>query len=327
MKTLVIGGAGYIGSALVAQLLAAGHTVSVLDCCLYGRQSLAKFEGKINFVKSDFRDFERTKTAMAGCDCVVLLGAIVGDRACDIDRALTLDINYVQSVECAKLAKSVGVRQFVFSSTCSVYGQGDGLLTEDSPLNPVSLYAESKILAEQEIRALCDPGFAVYTVRYGTIYGFSGRVRFDLVVNLLTAKAVRDGEITVYGGEQWRPLVHVEDAARAILHLLGAGVSGEVYNVGSSAQNYKIATIGELIQKSVPTAALKTFCQDVDRRDYRVDFSKIEALGFRPSWSLLAGIEQVKRDLEKIDDYKAVEYNNYAALTAGAIEKLRGWRQ
>ncbi len=169
--------------------------------------------------------------------------------------------------------------------------------TKSSNFNPQSLYAQSKVASEAVLRGLNDPNFSVTCLRFATIYGISGRTRFDLVVNLLCAKAVRDGMITVYGADQWRPFVHVDDVARAIAMTLRAPtqvVAGESFNVGSDGQNYTLGEIAELINKQVPDAVITSDDTFVDKRNYRVSFAKIRSqLGFEPAWTLERGIAQV----------------------------------
>ncbi len=225
-KILVIGGAGYIGSALLPLLLEREYEVRLLDLLLYGIEPIEEHinHPKLELLQEDFRSIDKVVEAMRGVDAVIHLGGIVGDPACALDEKLTIDINIMATRMIAEVAKGSGVRTFIFASTCSVYGANDQMLDEKSELNPVSLYARSKIASERVLLNMADENFSPVILRLSTIYGLSGRTRFDLVVNLLTAKAFVDGEITIYGGNQWRPFLHVEDAAKAISTVIDAPI-------------------------------------------------------------------------------------------------------
>jgi nucleoside-diphosphate-sugar epimerase len=334
-RVLVIGGAGYIGSALIPKLLERGYRVRLLDVFLYGRDPIEAFidHPRLELVEADFRQVDRVVEAMMDVESVIHLGAIVGDPACALDEELTLEVNLMATRMIAEVAKGRGIKRFIFASTCSVYGASDAELNESSALNPVSLYAKSKIASEKVLLGMADDRFAPTILRFGTIYGLSGRTRFDLVVNLLTAKAVVEGKITVFGPDQWRPFMHVDDGASAVLLALEAPLSivgREVFNVGSSAQNYTLGELGECIRSKVPTAELVITGTDGDRRNYRVDFSKIEErLAFKPKWSLEAGIEQVIRALESGDvrNYQDARYSNvkYLSESEVAFAPNNGW--
>ena len=219
---LVIGGAGYIGSALLPKLLDKGYRVRLLDLLLFDTDPISAILGHPNLeiVQGDFRHVGKIVEAMQGVDSVVHLGAIVGDPACELDRELTTEVNLSATRMVAEVAKLCGIERFVFASTCSVYGACDELLDERSTTKPVSHYGNTKLAAERVLREMADQRFAPTVLRFATIYGLSGRTRFDLVVNLLTAKAKIDGRITVNGGNQWRPFVHVDDAALAVARVL-----------------------------------------------------------------------------------------------------------
>lgn len=319
---LVVGGGGYIGSALLPNLLESGHRVRVLDVFMYGKKAIAPYleHPHLEVVEADYRQIDKLVEAMQGVKTVVHLGGLVGDPACAWNEDLTIEVNLTFTRVIAEVAKASGVRRFVFASTCSVYGASDEVLDEESELNPVSLYARSKIGSEKVLKKLHDARFAVTLLRFGTIFGISGRTRFDLVVNLLTAKAYVDKGITVFGGDQWRPFVHVLDAARAVGMVVDApveAVAGRVFNVGSDEQNATLGDVGRLINVVVPDAEYVDSGRDGDRRNYRVSFRRIrEELGFLPEWSLEAGIRQVLKALASGDvgDYRAPEYSNVAWL-------------
>lgn len=327
---LVIGGAGYIGSALLPRLLAEGYRVRLLDLLLYGTEPIAEWldHPRLEVMQADFRQVDKVVEAMRDVDAVIHLGGIVGDPACALDEELTTEINVMATRVIAEVAKGSGVSQFIFASTCSVYGASDHILDEKSELNPVSLYARSKIASERVLEQMADERFAPLILRFGTIYGLSGRTRFDLVVNLLTAKALVDGEITVFGGDQWRPFVHVDDAARVVLMALQAPldlVRNQVFNVGSNEQNYTIREIGEIVQTLVPEARLVCKGDDADRRNYWVNFNKIRrTLNFSPKWTVEQGMQQVIQAIRsgKVIDYRDARYSNVKFLTEEGINRL-----
>jgi nucleoside-diphosphate-sugar epimerase len=320
---LVIGGAGYIGSVLCRRLLEKGYWVRVLDALLYGRQSVEELRDHPRFelLEGDSRSVSDVFRAMLDMDAVVHLGELVGDPACALDEALTLEINLAATRMVAEAAKGYGIRLFVYASSCSVYGAGDELLNERSALRPVSLYARAKIGAEEALLGLNDPDFRPVILRFATVYGLSPRPRFDLVINLLVAKAVREGVITVYGGNQWRPFVHVEDVGQAIIKCLEAplaSVKGRVFNVGSDEQNHTIAKVGELIQALIPEAQLVSQGQLEDRRDYHVSFARIRnELGFVAEYTLEEGVREIEAALRdgRLGDYRQRRYSNYQTLS------------
>ncbi len=337
-KVLLIGGAGYIGSALLPKLLAKGYQVRLLDMFLYGYDAIQDCVDHpgLEIMQADFRQIDKVVQAMTDIDVVIHLGAIVGDPACALDEELTIEINLMATRMIAEVAKGSGVGRFIFASTCSVYGASDETLDENSILNPVSLYARSKIASERVLMSMADPSFVPTILRFGTIYGLSGRTRFDLVVNLLTAKALVDGKITVMGGDQWRPFVHVHDAALAVFKALEAPVPlvrNQIFNVGSNPQNYTIRQVGDLINRLVPEAALEDHGSDSDRRNYRVDFSKIRnTLQFEPEWTVEQGVEQVIEAIQsgKVEDYRHAKFSNVKFLIDEGAPHLihqNGWAQ
>ncbi len=322
-RVLVIGGAGYIGSALLPKMLEKGYKVRLLDRLMFGEEPIQEVRDNPNLeiVQSDFRQVDRVVEAMRDVDAVIHLGAIVGDPACALDEQLTIDINLMATKMIAEVAKGQGVERFIFASTCSVYGASDDTLDENSTLNPVSLYARSKIASERVLMQMADDRFAPVILRFSTIYGLSGRTRFDLVINLLTAKAITEGKITVFGGSQWRPFVHVDDAALAVFKSLQAPlevVDGEIFNVGSDEQNYTINQIAEIIHKMIPNSEIINMGDDTDARNYRVSFYKIrKKLGYLPQWTVEKGVRQVEEALRsgKVKNYKDAKYSNVKFLT------------
>ncbi|HEC34979.1 MAG TPA: NAD-dependent epimerase/dehydratase family protein [Anaerolineae bacterium] len=322
-NVLVIGGAGYIGSLLVRKLLDRGYDVTVLDALVYGDDSIRDLYDRQGFdlIHGDLRDIEAVVRALQYADAVVHLGALVGDPACALDEKLTLEINLAATRMIAEAARGFGVQRFIFASTCSVYGASDQILDERSALNPVSLYARTKIGSERVLLALNADRFAPVILRFGTAYGLSPRPRFDLVINLLAAQAVCEKRITIFGGDQWRPFVHVDDATGAILKCLDAplhAVKGQTFNVGSDDQNYQIAQLGDLIKQLIPDVQVIHQDEDVDRRNYRVSFAKIrKRLGFNPHHTVAEGILEIKAAVEngRIRNYRDARYSNYKTLS------------
>jgi nucleoside-diphosphate-sugar epimerase len=302
-SALVTGGGGYVGSVLVQHLIDAGWSVRVLDALAVGDgRALLPVWGRegFEFLHGDIRDARTRASALEGMDAVVHLAAIVGDPACsrepDTARAVNLEATLALTAEAAR----AGVRRFVFASTCSNYGkmaEGDDWVTEDWELRPVSLYAETKVAAELEILASATSGFATTCLRLATVYGVSPRMRFDLTVNEFARDALLNRKLVVYGEQFWRPYVHVIDAARAIVTTLEAAadsVGGEVFNVGSSSENFRKQDLVDFLVARIPGLAVERVAQPDDPRDYRVSFSKIEsALGYETLKTVPQGMDDV----------------------------------
>lgn len=318
---LVTGGAGYIGSCLVRDLLASGYNVVVLDKLAFGIEPISELLPNKNFtlICGDITDNSDLEKAFSlGIDSVVHLAAIVGDPACAADQDTAIRTNIDGTLLVAGLSKAAGVGRFVFASTCSVYGAGgDQLLNEQSALNPVSLYAETRLAAERDLAKIADDKFRPTILRFGTIYGLSPRMRFDLVVNFLTLKATRDKKIRIFGGQQWRPFVHVTDVAKALMLVLTAPievVQGETFNVGDSSENYLLSNIGE-IEKEIMSDIEVTNIEEIkDARSYRVSFDKIRnALGFKAGITVRDGIREMKAaiDSHAIANPDDARHHNY----------------
>ena len=333
---LVIGGAGYIGSALLPKLLAKGYRVRLLDLFVYGDEAISPMldHPNLEIMRADFRQVDKVVEAVRGMDAIVHLGAIVGDPACELNADLTIEINLMATRMIAQVAKGSGVRRLIFASTCSVYGASDLTLDERSALNPVSLYARSKIASEVVLLGMVEESFAPVILRFATIYGLSGRSRFDLVVNLLSAKAVTDGKITLFGGDQWRPFIHVDDAARGVMAALESPedvVRGRVFNIGSNAQNHTLCQVAELIKAQVPSAEIVELGSDGDRRNYRVNFDLAACnLQFTPQWTLEQGIAQVTEAVKSgtVRDYRDSKHSNVKFLSEsanGVLEVRQDW--
>jgi nucleoside-diphosphate-sugar epimerase len=318
----VTGGAGYVGSVVVRDLLRRGHAVRVLDNFLYRDDTLQGLppEAPLEIVRGDIRAEADLDRAFAGVPYVLHLAGLVGDPACALDPAWTRAVNQESSHAVADACRRHGVSHLVFASTCSVYGAaGDAWLTEDSPTAPVSLYAETNLRAEEILaRRLERSGTALTILRFATIFGVSPRMRFDLVVNLLTARAATEGGIEVHGGEQWRPQVHVEDVADALrASLERANGAVRVWNVGGDEQNFRVRELAEHVARAFP--GLRVAVADVrDPRSYRVSFARIASdLGWRPRRGLDHGIREVAGYLaERHPDTASPLYHNERSLLA-----------
>ena len=316
------GGAGYVGSVLVPFLVASGRSVRVLDSLLHGgvRSLLASWsDERFEFVRSDVRDESAVDAALADAAEVVHLAAVVGDPACSREPDEARAVNLDSTRRLLELAERGGVGRFVFASTCSNYGKmadSDAYATEEWELTPVSLYAETKVAAELETLARSSAGFATTCLRLATVYGASPRMRFDLTVNEFTRDVCVNREVVVYGEQFWRPYVHVRDAAQAFVVALDSpaeAVAGEVFNVGSSGENYRKLDIVELLRERVPDAEYQFVHKDEDPRDYRVSFDKITSiLGFGTTRDVAGGIDEVAELLESglVDDPFAGMYRN-----------------
>lgn len=318
---LVLGGAGYLGSVLCRKLLNRNYKVRVLDNLTYGDAGIKELLKRkdFEFIKGDIRNLSDVVEAIKGVDAVVHLAAVVGDPACAKDPEETLEINYLATKNIIETCKYFQINRFVFASTCSVYGQSlnpDKQLSEISQLNPVSLYAETKIKCEEAVLMARDENFLPTILRMATLYGYSPLMRFDLSVNLLAAKAIFERNIPIFGGNQWRPWLHLEDAADAYIACIEKPISktgGETFNVVS--ENYKVIDIGKIINKNFPTAKISVVNKTVDRRDYNVSSEKIlKQIGFKYKKSITDGINDiagaVKADI--IKDYKNTIYRVYS---------------
>lgn len=307
MRVLLTGHEGYIGTVLAERLREAGHEVVGLDTGYFADCVLGPAPQPIPALRLDLRDI--TPEPLAGFDAVMHLAALCNDPLGNLNPDLTYEVNHRSSVRLAEAARAAGVSRFLFSSSCSLYGSGHGdsddpedkpFLDESAAFAPVTPYGESKILAEQGIAPLADDDFSPIFLRNATAYGFSPRLRGDIVVNDLTATALLTGEVKLLSdGRAWRPLIHIEDISAAFIALLEAPrevVHGKAYNIAQTGENYLIRDVAEIVAGVVPDSRVSIAGNaSTDKRDYRVsgDLVASEVPSFKPQWTVRAGAEQL----------------------------------
>lgn len=306
MRVLVTGHDGYVGRVLASVIREAGHDVGGIDTRLFAGCSLGREPEAIPGRHIDVRDVGVDD--LRGFDAVVHLAAISNDPMGNLDPDRTYDVNHVASVRLARLAKRAGVERFVFASSCSLYGSAspDVFLTESAAFNPVTPYGESKVLVERDVSRLAGDDFSPTFLRNATVYGYSPRLRLDLVVNDLAAGAFAGGKIVIKSdGTPWRPLVHVQDVSRAALAALEAPrqtIHNEAFNIGGTTENYQVREIAEIVTEVVPGSRV-TYAEGggPDERCYRVDFSKAASglPGFEPRWTLREGVRELVEAYER----------------------------
>ena len=322
-NVLVTGGAGYIGIHLVQMLLDDDYDVTILDNFTFGKSSInhIKDHPKLTVMEGDVANIKDLVKAVKNNTYVIALAAIVGDPASSIDAEETLNLNYESSKILTEICNFYEVEKLVFASSCSVYGAStSGYLTEDSPLNPVSLYARTRIYSENYI--LDNSKITSPTIlRLSTVFGFSPRMRYDLVVNTLLIRALRDKKFSVFGGDQWRPFVHCNDVARAFKLVIESDkkeTHKQIFNVGSDDMNFTIDQIGDKVSTKFPEAEYNTVDEDVDKRNYKVSFNKIVTqLGFEKNYDIEMGLDEMIEKINEDDsllDYEDKVYSNFSQL-------------
>lgn len=343
MKVLVTGHRGYIGAVAAAVIARAGHEVTGLDTLYYEGCDLGQPpDGAIPLLSVDIRDVRPDH--VEGFDAVAHFAALSNDPIGDLDPELTSDVNFRATVGLAEAAKQAGVERFVFSSSCSMYGAaaGDEAVGEDAPLKPLTAYAASKVRSEEALRELAGDGFSTVSLRNATAYGVSPRLRVDLVLNNLVGWAYTTGKVRIMSdGTPWRPLIHVEDIARATLAALEAPaevIHGEAFNVGRDEENYQVRELAAIVEEVVGDCEVEyAGSGDPDPRSYRVDFGNF-ARAFPEAgldWTARAGAEEllaayqaVNLTLEEFESDRYIRLKHLRKLLdEGALDERLRWRQ
>jgi nucleoside-diphosphate-sugar epimerase len=340
MKVLVTGSLGYIGTVLVPMLLEKGHEVVGLDTDYYEQCTFTGDVPEVSTIHKDVRDIE--KHDVEGFDAIIHLAGLSNDPLGDYRPELTEDINEKASVKLAQISKAVGVKRFLFASSCSNYGAaGNDFLTEEAAFNPVTPYGRSKVKVEQALTKMADKEFSPTYIRASTAYGVSPRLRFDLVTNNLTAWAFTTGQVYLKSdGFPWRPIVHIEDISRAYIAALQAPkelIHNEGFNVGTTTENYQVREIAELVKEVVPGCEVG-FAPDAgpDTRNYRVDCNKLARVlhDFKPQWTARRGIEQLYEEYKKVgltlEEFEGPKYMRIAHIKGlvdtGKLDKNLRWK-
>ena len=312
MKILVTGGAGYLGSILCRKLLDKGYEVRMIDTFWYGKKPIESLLKNKNFeiIEGDIRNLVVTLKAMKGVDTVIHLASLVGMPASSIEPKSSEEINYLATKNIAELCQLHNIGTYIFASTCSVYGmQSNSILTEKSACDPFDFYAKQKYLSERATGWL---NRAPTILRFGTLFGVSPRMRFDLVINLFIAQAIKEGKITVNGGNQIRPFLHVSDAADSLIFSMEKNLTG-TYNIIS--ENMTIMQAAEKIKK-LTSCEISINDDDLDDRNYNVSGAKINQIGFNPKKNIDFAYDEIKNALNdgSVSNYKDNKYNNYKLL-------------
>jgi nucleoside-diphosphate-sugar epimerase len=340
MRVLVTGHKGYIGTVMVPMLQKAGHSVLGLDSDLYRNSVYGENSSEVPEIIKDVRDIE--KSDLAGIEAIVHLAGLSNDSLGDLNPQLTYEINHVASVRLAAMAKELRISRFVFASSCSNYGAaGDGMQDENATLNPVSAYAISKVLVERDVKELADDHFSPVFMRNSTAYGVSPKMRFDLVVNNLTAWAFTTGYILLKSdGKPWRPLIHIEDISLAVIAALAApreSIHNEAINVGMNSENYQVCQLAELVKATIPNCEIKIAeGAEPDKRNYRVDFSKYARIfpNHPLRWNVQRGVKHIYHSFLKFglqkDVYEGPKYKRIAQikhlLNTGQLDWTLRWQ-
>ena len=319
---LITGGAGYIGSVLTKKLVKKGYNVKILDSLIYGKIGISHLlsNNSIELIAGDLRDLKLVDETLKGIDSVIHLAAIVGDPLCQRIPKAAKQINEIATKRLVKLCKKNGITRFIFASTCSNYGSSEDLVDESSPVNPLSLYSETKVNSESFILKSKTPDFEPCILRLSTAFGISPKMRFDLLLHEFMRDALIENKILIFGSQYWRPLVHVDDISRACILGLSKSrdlISGEIYNVGDNNQNYKKITLAKMVKNFIPSTEIKIRDLKKDTRNYRVSFDKIQNnLGFKITKNAYDGIiEILDKIIKRKIDPRQSEFSNISQMT------------
>lgn len=342
MRVLVTGHNGYVGTVLVPMLVKAGHDVVGLDTDLYQAATFGEENDTVAVpaIQKDVRDV--THADIEGFNAILHLAGLSNDPLGDLNPELTYEINHQASVRLAQIAKELGVERYIFSSSCSNYGAGvDDWLTEESAFNPVTPYGKSKVMVEQDVAKMADDNFSPTFLRSATAYGVSPRLRFDLVINNLTAWAYTTGLVYLKSdGTPWRPVVHIEDMALAFVAALHAPrelIHNEAFNVGRPEENYRIRELAEIVAEVVPNSRVE-FAEGAspDKRNYRVDSSKIARTlpEYKPQWTARRGAQQLYDAYQRVglqvEEFEGPRYRRIdhikMLIAEGRLDDRLRWR-
>jgi nucleoside-diphosphate-sugar epimerase len=303
MQVLVTGGAGYIGSVLVTDLINRGHTVKCLDRFFFGSESLLAVlsNPRLQIIKDDIRWFD--PKILKDVDIVIDLAALSNDPSGELDPSKTFDINYLGRIRVSRLSKEYQVKRYMLASSCSIYGFQNELLDESSRIDPLTSYAKANSKAEEDVLPLADSKFTVTVLRFATVYGYSGRMRFDLAINAMVLGLYKKPKIPVMrDGTQWRPFIHIKDAVEAYnltMNLQSDKINGQIFNVGSDEQNYQILPLAKLIAGSLGVNYEIEWYGSRDFRSYKVSFKKFkEAVDFKPAYTPKEGALEIFKALK-----------------------------
>jgi len=325
-KVLVTGGAGYVGSILVPKLINQGFDVRVLDLMIFGSKGLNHVKDKCEIVTGDIRDSKLVEKCLEGIDSVIHLAAISNDPCSDLNPKLTEEVNFGGTKDLVELSKKKGIKRFINISTSSVYGiKKESNVTEDIPLEPLTIYSKTKARAEEIVRISNDSDFVAVNIRPATVCGYSPRMRLDLTVNILTEQAINKGKITVFGGEQKRPNIHIEDITDYYIHLLNAEkekIAGETFNAGY--ENHTLIEIANLIKEVVGDVIIER-TETNDLRSYHISSEKIRKnLGLFPRKTIKDAVLDIKYAFSSglIPNPSDTIYRNIARMKEIGIEKF-----
>ena len=319
---LVTGGAGYIGSVLTHKLVELGYNVRIIDSLIYGKDGISDLISKnsVELIEKDIRDEKTLNEAVKEIDCVIHLAAIVGDPLCKKIPIAAKQINEDATKKLVTISKEHGVKRFIFASTCSNYGSASTIVDENSPIQPLSLYSKTKVNSENFILNTKNSSFEPCILRFATAHGLSPRMRFDLLLQEFLRDAILDKKIRIYGPNFWRPLAHVDDISNACIAALKSPsdiISGEIYNVGHTRENYTKKMLAEIIQEFVPSTEIEIIESKKDLRTYKVSFDKIKNnLKFISKKTIRDSISDILTEIEKGSlDPRASEFSNMSKLT------------